>query len=164
MEELLKNLGINWKLLLAQIVNFAILLFLLKKLLYKPILKILEERRNKINEGLKRAEEIETKVNEIKKTREGILNRANQKAEDILVQARKLAEERKKEILSQAQEDGKELLKREEIAAIQQKEKIMTETKGEIANLIALVAGKLLKEKLSEDKERELAQEALSKL
>lgn len=164
MEELLKNLGINWKLFLIQIVNFAILLFLLKKFLYKPILKILEERKNKINEGLRRAEEIEQKVNEIKKTRERILNRANQKAEEVLAKAQNLAEDRKKEILIQAQEKGREMLKREEKTAIRQKEKIMSEAKCEIADLVVLVTEKLVKEKLSEDKKRELAQEALSKL
>lgn len=55
--ELLNALGIDWKILLAQFVNFAVLVFVLWKFAYKPIFKFLEDRKNKIEEGIKNAEQ-----------------------------------------------------------------------------------------------------------
>ena len=60
--EILKNFGIQPTLLLAQIVNFTIILFVLKKFFYKPITKVLEERKRRIEESLKNADEIEAKL------------------------------------------------------------------------------------------------------
>ena len=60
--ELLSNLGINGKLLLAQIVNFFILLYILKRFAYKPILKVLDDRKEKIEKGLRDAENAKDKL------------------------------------------------------------------------------------------------------
>ena len=93
MAELLENLEIKWQLLAAQTVNFFILLFVLKKFLYKPMLKFLKERREAIEEGLKkvkeavkiikaskgRLKEIENEFEEIKKE----VGLENSKDEDI---------------------------------------------------------------------------------
>jgi len=59
--ETLSSLGIDLKILLAQLVNFGILIFLLSKFLYKPVLKMLDQRKKKIAESIKKAEEIEKK-------------------------------------------------------------------------------------------------------
>ncbi|MBI2593944.1 F0F1 ATP synthase subunit B, partial [Candidatus Daviesbacteria bacterium] len=62
MEKILSDFGVQPVLLLAQIVNFLVLLWILNKLLYKPVLKVLEERKAKIEKGLKNAEEIEKRL------------------------------------------------------------------------------------------------------
>ncbi len=63
--DILNEFGIKPILLAAQVVNFLILLYILKRFLYKPILKVLNERKNKIADSLKNAEEIERKLVEI---------------------------------------------------------------------------------------------------
>ena len=60
--EFLKEFGIQPTLLIAQIVNFLIILFILKKFFYKPIIKLLDDRKKKIEESLKNAELIEERL------------------------------------------------------------------------------------------------------
>ena len=62
MSELFAKLGIDWKLLLSQVVNFVLLIFILRYFLYQPILKILKERRERIQEGITRAEEADERL------------------------------------------------------------------------------------------------------
>ena len=68
--DILSQFGVKPILLAAQVVNFLILLFILKKFLYGPILKVLSERRKKIEDSLKNVEEIEKRYNEMKEIRE----------------------------------------------------------------------------------------------
>lgn len=65
MLELTEQLGLDWKLLLSQAVNFLLLLVLLRQFAYKPLLKVLKERRAKIEEGLAKAEEAEQRLLEV---------------------------------------------------------------------------------------------------
>ena len=64
MAELFSKLGLDWKLLLSQAVNFLLLLFLLRKFAYQPLLKVLKERREKIEEGVAKAAEAEGRLAE----------------------------------------------------------------------------------------------------
>ncbi len=64
MQELLNNLGINWKLLLSQAVNFGVLLIILRIFAYKPLLTFLHERRDRIAEGLTKADEADRRLDE----------------------------------------------------------------------------------------------------
>ena len=65
MNELFEQLGINWKLFLSQTVNFFILLFVLRAFAYKPILEIIKKRKEKIEEGLAKAEEASVRLKEV---------------------------------------------------------------------------------------------------
>ena len=59
------QLGIDWRLLLSQAVNFFLLLFILRLFVYKPLVNVLKERRQKIEEGLAKAEEAEERLHEV---------------------------------------------------------------------------------------------------
>jgi len=61
----LGQLGIDWRLLLSQAVNFFLLLFILRLFVYKPLVNVLKERRQKIEEGLAKAEEAEERLHEV---------------------------------------------------------------------------------------------------
>lgn len=88
--EILGNFGFEPILFLAQIVNFLIIFFLLKRFLYKPMVKMLDERKKTIADGLKFAEEADKKLQETIEKEETILKKAQQ-------EARKLIEETKVE-------------------------------------------------------------------
>ena len=62
MQSLLENFGIDWKLLLAQAVNFLLLLLVLRVTVYKPLLKLIAERRKKIKDGLVHAEAADARL------------------------------------------------------------------------------------------------------
>ncbi|HVF69376.1 MAG TPA: F0F1 ATP synthase subunit B [Xanthomonadales bacterium] len=86
--EILKNFGFEWTLFAAQIVNFLIIFWLLKKFLYKPVLKLLGERKKKIEDGLKNAEKAEKLLAETVQREEEILKKAQSEAKKLLDEAR----------------------------------------------------------------------------
>lgn len=65
MNEFLDQFGIDWKLFLSQLVNFALILIVLKLFVYKPVLKMIKDRNKKIKEGLDKAEEANVRLKEI---------------------------------------------------------------------------------------------------
>ena len=76
MAELIEKLGINWKIFLAQVVNFVILLFVLKKIAFDPFLKTLEERNKKVKEIEDREKEIEERLKNLEAKEKEVLERA----------------------------------------------------------------------------------------
>lgn len=152
----MEGLGINWKLLIGQIVNFVILLFLLKRFAYKPFLAVLEQRKKRIEEGIKKADEIEKKTEEIKVRREEILEKAKGKSFRIIKEGEKRAEERSKEIISSAEKEKNEILEkgREEIKS----ERRATEKnlREEAIKMSLILSEKFLEEKLNEEKDKKI--------
>ncbi len=93
MQDLINNFGINGFLLAAQIVNFLIILYLLKRFAFGPILKLLQERKAKIAESLKNAEETEKLLAETEEKEKEILKKAQAQAQEFLTDAKKQASE-----------------------------------------------------------------------
>ena len=84
MQQLLDQLGINWSLLLSQAVNFALLLIVLRVFAYRPLLKLLHDRREKIEGGLVKAEEAERRLHEVDEIGKGKIRHAEAEAMGIL--------------------------------------------------------------------------------
>jgi len=102
MSELIKHFGIDWRLLLAQAVNFLILLWVLKRYAYGPILEILRKRRIEIEKGLEFTQTAGEKLRHIEKEREEKLREAQKEALAIVNNADVIAKKRKEEIIQQA--------------------------------------------------------------
>lgn len=102
--ELLSQLGINWKLFLSQAVNFFILLIILRAFVYKPILNIIKERTKKIKEGLVKAEEADIRLKEVDVIAKGKINEAEQESINII----KNTEEKAKVLASNLQKKTEE--------------------------------------------------------
>jgi len=101
--ELFNALGINLKILIAQFINFAIFFFVLYKFAYKPMLKFLDDRKQKIEQGLNNAEKANNKLIELEEKEKEIIIQANlegqKQAKKLLAQAQIDAEEKKTQIL-----------------------------------------------------------------
>lgn len=149
--EILNQFGINPILLAAQIVNFALLLFILKRFLYKPILKVLEERKVKIEESLKNAQEIEKRLLETEESREKILAKAASEADKLLDSARRELEAMKEEMRQDAQKQAELIIKRGEEAARAETTRMEQMVMGKMAEIMAVgmekVTGKILNQK-----------------
>src|SRR3990167_6065185 len=104
--DILKSFGIQPTLLLAQIVNFLIILFLLKKFFYKPIIKMLEDRKKRIEESLKNAQLIEEKLKKTEEKSALILQNAQKNAQDLLDSAKKETER----ITNEATVEGRKII------------------------------------------------------
>ncbi len=161
MSELVHNLGIEWKVLLAQIVNFAILLFVLKKFAYKPLLKILNERREKIDEAIKRSKSVDQKMAEIEALKEQILAEARIKSEKILKKAEEAARKVQEEMLKDTHSKSEKLLQETEKKIQAEREKIFQEVKKEIASVVTLAVEKSVGDLVGRETQEAMVKEAL---
>jgi len=159
MSELIHNLGIEWKVLLAQIVNFAVLLFILKKFAYKPILKVLNDRQKRIEEAINRSKSVDKRMAEIETLKEKVLDEARRESEAIIKKAEEAALRVKESVLKEAHSVSEKLLVDTGKKIQAEREKIFREAKSEIADLVYAaveksigdLAGENLKTKMVED-------------
>jgi F-type H+-transporting ATPase subunit b len=110
MLQLFTQFGVDWKLLLAQVVNFAILIFLLQRFAYKPVIKMLDERRAKIKEGIEASAASKQKLAEAEETKKEILVKAENDALAVVGAAQGTAGKRANEIIAAAQGKGEQVI------------------------------------------------------
>jgi F-type H+-transporting ATPase subunit b len=111
MSELFYKLGIDWKLILIQIVNFSLLLFVLTILLYKPLLNVIKERKKNVDDAIKFIKDAELKVVEIEKLNKEKIAQAENRAISIINNAQQEALKVKNDILEQAKLKSSEIIK-----------------------------------------------------
>jgi len=145
MEPLLAVFGVNWKLLLAQGINFALLLAILSYFLYKPVLRMIDERREKIAEGVRTAERAARSLAEAQKKGDGIVGDASREAEALVKTARARAEEKGAEIVKSAEARAEGVLTDAATRAEEAKRQAMKESEKEITRAAMLAAEKILR-------------------
>lgn len=109
--EIVKNFGVNPVLLGAQIVNFLIILFILKKFLYKPVLELLRKRQEAIKDGIRQAEEVRVKLEKVVIEEKNILKQAQIIAKKIVDDAREESVDVAKQINDDAKKHTEKMLK-----------------------------------------------------
>lgn len=143
----LAQLGIDWKLLLAQVVNFGILLFILKRYAYQPMLQLMDERSARIEQGLKDAEAAEKRLRSVEEEEKKILAGARQQAKELLVETDKAAKERDALKLSETEARVKKLFSDAETKLEDDRTRMIEDAKRELSETVMLAVEKLLKEK-----------------
>ncbi|MEX0621668.1 MAG: F0F1 ATP synthase subunit B [Candidatus Woykebacteria bacterium] len=162
--EILKSFGVEPILLLAQIVNFVILLFLLQRFLYKPILKVLEERRKKIEASIKQAEDIEKRYEESSKKQAEILIKARGEAAEIVDSAKKEAKSLSEQMQAEAKKSIDETIKRTQESLTLEKQKIIAEARSNIVDLVATATQKVVSKTLKGVEKEKLIKEAVQEV
>ncbi|MCX6761376.1 MAG: F0F1 ATP synthase subunit B [Candidatus Moranbacteria bacterium] len=161
MDELIKTFHIEVNLLVAQMVNFAIVLFVLYRFAYKPVLKTLNSRTNKIEKGLADADAAGKKLEEIVEKEKDVLATAKKEAQEIIKMAEEQAKANSMSIVLEARNQSEKLLVGAKSQIEQEKNKMLVEVKGEIANLVVLATEKIIGEKLDKEKDRELIEKSI---
>ncbi|TFE69531.1 F0F1 ATP synthase subunit B [Methylacidiphilum caldifontis] len=164
MEDTLHQLGIEWNKLIAQIINFVIVLWVLNRFAFRPVLKILEERRQKIAESLQNAEKIKQELAEAEEARKEILRKANEQASLIVAEAQKVASFQGEKKIQEAIEEAKRILQKAEETARLEREKAKEEMRREILKLVVDISSKVVGKTLSSDDQERLKNEVLSRL
>jgi len=149
---LIKALGIDGRILLAQLFNFALLVFILWRYAYKPVLNILEERRSKIEQGLNDAETAAEKLKQAEENSRQVMIAARQEAAQLLEKAQHQAELRQQEIVRKAQEDIGIMMEKEREKIEAEKKSVLAELKGE---LILLGLKSFLHENVDDKRDKE---------
>ena len=154
MESLIEIFHIDAKLLLAQAVNFGIVFSVLYFFALKPLAKVMRERTKKIEKSLENAVAIEEKMEQVKEECAAIITQAKKDANEILVKADKLAEERKKETVDKAKEEIERIVALEKTKRQTETAQAIKEIKKEVADLVILSLEKILEEKVDAKKDR----------
>ncbi len=147
MSELFAAFGVNWKLLLIQAVNFGALLFLLRYFLYDRILAILDERRERIAEGVKKAEAADARLSAAHAEGSEIVGKAAREAEVLVADARTRADEKGAEMVKIAQTRADSLLSDAAARAEELERQALLKSEKDIARAAMLAAEKILKGK-----------------
>lgn len=161
MEELVKTFHIDWKLIVAQMVNFAIVLFVLYKFAYGPIMKMMDERTKKIDKGLKDAEESHKKLAEIAEKEKEVLVEARKQAQEIVTKAEAVAVRSKDEIIADSKVQAVKILEDAAKKIEQEKNQMLSEVKAQVAELVVAATGKVIDEKMDGEKDKELIEKAI---
>lgn len=159
-----ERIGIDWKLLLFQIFNFLLLLFILRKVLYKPILNFLEARQKKIEEGLAKSEKFEEEWQKIKDVQKEKMAETEKEASLIIEKARADAEKKEKEILLVAKEKSEKIIEEAKLDISREKDKILSEVKKETADYVVFATERILKRVVKDEDEKEIIKETLDVL
>ena len=161
MSELFPKLGIDWRLLIAQLVNFLILLFVLRRFAYKPLLKLLDERKQKIADGLANAQKAKSNLEEAEKERQEIISTAKKGASEIINLAETAAQKNREETLKEAKAGVEKIVTEARKQIDSEKSKMIGEIKSEISELVMLAAEKTASIKLDDKKDKELIEKII---
>ena len=155
-----ETFGFDVKIFLSQVISFIIVALVLKRFAYKPILAVLEERRQRIAEGLLNAEKIKQQLAEAEQRHAEILAKANAQAQKMIDEAREsaanVAERKQQEAVAAAEQI---IAKAREATAIEH-EKTMTDLKRELGRLVVDTTAKVTGKVLTAEDQRRLQEEA----
>jgi F-type H+-transporting ATPase subunit b len=145
---------------LSQVVSFLIVAWLLKRFAYKPILRVLEERRQRIAEGLLNADKIKKELAEAEQRYQEILAKANAEAQKMIDEARAsasvIAERKEQEAIAAAEQ----ILAKAREASQLEHERTMAQLKRELGRLVVDTTAKVTGKVLTSDDQRRLQEEA----
>ncbi len=155
---------INWIQLIGQIINIFILVWLLNKFLYKPLLKIIDERNKRIKEGLeltKKNEEERQKLAQLQKQK---LAEAEKKVVELMQKAKQEATTQAKQIIKQAQEQAQQEAEKQRRLLMEELEQEKEKIRQETSELVVKITEKVLADLLDEKRRQEIIAAQLPKL
>ncbi len=138
MEQVFAVFGVEWKLLVVQILNFGVLLAALSYFLYRPLMKLIEERRTQIIEGVAQAERAQAALRDADAKKAEIITRASLDAEAALTAARAAAKEREARLIDEARTKSDRIIAEAALAGDELRRAALTEGKEELARLVVL--------------------------
>lgn len=155
MGEIVNQLGLSGGLLLSQIVNFLILMVILRMLLYQPVLNMLNQRRERIAQSMKDTERAAAAAREAEADKAKILDDARREAQEIRAQATRDAEKIAQEVRGRAEQEATDIRIRGQEDAKAQVETAMADVNKQIADLTIMATEQLLGRELANRAEQE---------
>ena len=155
------TLGLNWKLFLAQLLNFGVVLFVLWRWVFRPLSGALEQRRLKIEGSVKKAEEIEARLNLLAVERKETMQKARQEADGIIKDALTAASNIKTEGEAAARAQSEKILNDTKVEINAEKDRALKEVKTEIATIVIAAAEKVARVKIDSKQDMDLTNEII---
>ncbi len=164
MGETLQTLGIQWPKLIAQLINFAIVMFVLWKWAYQPVLRMLELRREKVAEAVTNADKIKAELAATEAKRQEVLAQANDQANKLIQEAREAAAKVQAQETQRAVAAAEQIVAKAREATTQDHARMLAELKREVGRLVVQTTAAVTGKVLTTDDQRRLVEEANKQL
>jgi len=159
LQEVTTTFGLNLGHFIAQVLSFSIVAFLLHRFAYKPILRTLEERRQRIAEGLSNAEKIKEELAGTAAARQEILLQANTQAQQLIAEARTAAARVQEQETQKAIAAAEQIVAQAREATLADHARMLAELKREIGQLVVQTTGRVAGKVLTDEDQRRLVEE-----
>ncbi len=157
-------LDVNPGLIIWTVIIFVLLLIVLKKTAWKPILDALDERERTIKESLEKAEEARNEAEKILAENKERLAKAEEEVQRIVEQGREYAEKLKEQILAESEEQARKKIEEAEQSIARKQDEAFAQLRSEIAEIAVTAAEKIIKETLDKEKQKKLVDAYLDEL
>ncbi len=157
----MEGLGINLPTLLAQIVNFAILLGLMYLVAYKPIMRMLDERSRRVKESMEQTELIKQQAERAEEEVKKQIEAAGKEGLEVIGRAVRTGEELRQQTQQGARQDAESLIARARVEIQRERDEAIDELRKEFADLTILAAGKIIDRSLDKEAHRQLIDKVL---
>lgn len=162
MEAILGTLGLNLTGFLWHTANFLVLLFLMWRVLYKPVTSLLDERARRVRESLERAEEVRLQAQQAEADRQALLAQTRREAEEM----RARSEDQAKQIVAQSQakaeQEANRILAQAQASIEQSRRQMMAEVRAQVADLVISATERVTRGALDANAQRALVQQFLA--
>ncbi len=155
-------LGINLPSLLAQLINFTLLLVLLTVLAYKPLLRVLDERKKRIQQGLEASEEAQRRLAQTEQEVARELDKSRQEGQTLIGQAQQMSARIQDEARQQARAESEQLLQRARSEIQMERDGAIADLRREFADLTIRAAERVIKRSLDRQAHRQLIEDVLA--
>lgn len=155
---------IDWITVSAQIVNFLILVWLLKRFLYQPVIRAMDRREQRVTERLHEAQQREQTADEQAQRYQDKVKELDRRRDEIVTQANEEAEEEKRRLLNEAREAVAETRRQWQTQAAQEKEEFITNLRRQTAEAVQDIARKVLGDLADRALEEQMVQIFIDKL
>jgi F-type H+-transporting ATPase subunit b len=162
--QIAQTFGVDWPHLIAQMISFCIVCFLLYRFAYKPILQMLEDRRQLIAQSLSNAERIKAELARTEIQRQEVMAEANTQATQFIAEARAAADRLLKQETQKAIAAAEEIVVKAQQAAAQNHARMLAELKKEVGRLVVQTTTSVVGKILTMEDQRRLAEETAKQL
>ncbi len=159
---LLDTFGVNWQLFTFQLINFVIVILVLKKFAFGPISAMLEQRKKRIAEGEEKLKRIETQLAESEEATAAALEKANNDAKRLIEEAKQSSAAHIEEKTQEAIVKAQEILNKAEATAKAEREQMVSELKSDFGQLVVTATTAVTGKVLTEEDKKRINQEALT--
>jgi len=158
-EQIARTFGVNWPHLFAQIVSFCIVCFVLYRYAYRPVLRMLEARRQEIEQSLANAEQIKAELARTEAQRQEVMAQANAQAVQFIEEARTAAARLQEQETQKAIAAAEQIMLRAREAAERDHDRMLAELKREIGRLVVQTTTAVVGKILTPEDQRRLVEE-----
>jgi F-type H+-transporting ATPase subunit b len=162
--QIFEQFGVTWPKFIAQLVLFIIVYFVLNRFAFGPLLKVLEERRKRIEEGQLNAEKIKKQLAEAELRYQEVLRKANDDAQILLEESRKNNEAFSQREMEKAVKESASIVERARHEITSERNRMVDEVKREMVSLVVKTTAKVAGKVLSPEDQKRLSEEAAKDL